>query len=214
MVSRRDGRWTWRDCGHDGRSICGAFGRNASPFFDAGSIIVVESPDRRTLRALSLVSDKNTWEELTLPEGMTAVPVAAADVLAFSIKRKSIDHVAAFSAHTGEWASQHLSKPVADEIHPIVSAGCAVYQAGNDVYAFSARTGTWGALHVEGNEQPIVTISPARVSAVAGNRVYIFSLKRGEWSKGVEANLDPFGINSRQGSAKKGRDVRSARPKP
>jgi RNA polymerase sigma factor (sigma-70 family) len=189
----------------------GIFARNGSPFFDAGSIVVVESPDRKTLRALSLVSDKNNWVELTLPDGLTAVPVAAADVLAFSIKRKSIDHVAAFSAYTGEWAWQHLGKPVADEIHPIVSAGCAVYQAGNDVYAFSARTGTWGALHVEGNEKPSITISPARVSAVAGNRVYIFSLKRGEWSKGVEANLDPFGFNSGQGSAKKGRDARSTR---
>ena len=48
--------------------------------------------------ALSLESDRNTWEEINLPDGMTAVPVAAADVLAFSIKRKSIDHVAAFSA--------------------------------------------------------------------------------------------------------------------
>jgi RNA polymerase sigma factor (sigma-70 family) len=186
----------------------GASAANPSPFFDAGSIVVVESPDRRTLRVLSLESDKNAWEELALPEGMTAVPIAAADVLAFSIKRKSIDHVIAFSAHTGQWSVQHLSNPVADEIRPIVSPGCAVYQAGNDVYAFSARTGTWGALHLEGDEKPIVSISPARVSAVHGNRVYMFSLKRGEWSKGVEANPNPFGLNSRQGPAKKGRDVR------
>ncbi|MGP0069108.1 MAG: hypothetical protein ACLQGP_36595 [Isosphaeraceae bacterium] len=41
------------------------------------------------------------------------------DVLALSLKGKSIDHVAAFNTHNGEWSQQHLLLPVEDEIHPV-----------------------------------------------------------------------------------------------
>jgi RNA polymerase sigma factor (sigma-70 family) len=180
-----------------------------APYFHSGSIVLVESPDRRTLRALSLASDTMAWQEISLPPGITVIPVSAGDVLALAITAKSIDHVAAFSALTGEWVKQHLRKPVEGSIKPIVSTGCAVYQAGNDVYAFSSNTGTWGALHLEGDEKPMVTVSTASVAAIQGNKVYIFPLKQGKWSKGVEANLRPFATDPRPEQAKKGRDSRA-----
>ena len=84
-----------------------------------------------------------------------------------------------------------LLKPVEDEINPVVGPGSALYQAGKDFYAFSARRGTWGVLHLEGQEEPTATASPADIEVMQGNRLYVFSLKQGEWSRGVAVYQQP-----------------------
>jgi RNA polymerase sigma factor (sigma-70 family) len=172
-----------------------------SPVFGVGSILVVESPDRTAIQAVSLDAGDQaaaTWQKLTLPLGVSASPLLSEETLALFLKGRTIDQVAAFSRHTGEWKVQRLLKPAEDGLTPIVAAGGAIYQVGNDVYAYSARTGTWGVLHLEGPEKPRVALYPTHIEVMQGNRLYVFSLKHGSFSPGVEVNLKPFRRESRE----------------
>ncbi len=157
----------------------------------SGGIVVVESPDRTAMQAMSLETEHTTWRSVTIPSGITATPIVSNDTMALYLKGKTIDHIAAFSAYTGEWSTQHLLKAAEEQISPVIGPGSALYQVGNDFYAFSAKRGTWGVLHLEGKEEGTSTLSPTDVSVVQGNRLYIFSLRQGEWSKGVEMRLLP-----------------------
>jgi RNA polymerase sigma factor (sigma-70 family) len=157
----------------------------------SNGIVVVESPDRTAMEAMSLETEHTTWRRVTIPSGITATPFMTNDTMALWLKGKTIDHIAAFSAYTGEWSIQHLLKPAEEQVVPAISNGVALYQVGNDFYAFSAKKGTWGVLHLEGNEEGKSALSPTDVSVFQGNRLYVFSLKQGEWSKGVEMRLRP-----------------------
>jgi hypothetical protein len=160
----------------------------------SSGIVVVESPDRTAMQAMSLATDfagAEVWQRLAVPAGITATPIVSADTMALFLKGKSIDHVAAFSAYTGEWRTQDLLKPAEEQISPVIGPGSALYQVGNDFYAFSAKKGTWGVLHLEGKEEATSSLSTTDVSVVQGNRLYIFGLKQGKWSKGVEMRLLP-----------------------
>ena len=47
------------------------------PIFRTPSILVVESPDRTAIQAMSLEAgdqDEAVWHKLTLPPGVTAIP--------------------------------------------------------------------------------------------------------------------------------------------
>jgi RNA polymerase sigma factor (sigma-70 family) len=156
------------------------------------SYLVVESPDRTSLQAMSLEGFGGTWKKLPLPPGIKALPLMGEDVVALSIKGKTIDHVAVFNTHNGEWSKQHLLKPVEDEINPVIGPGCALYQSGNDFYAFSSSRGKWGVLHLEGDEKPKAKMLLTSIQVLQGNTLYVFSLKFGEWSSGVDVNLHPF----------------------
>ena len=151
----------------------------------SSSIILAMSEDQRAWEAMSLESDNATWQRLALPPEITADPVLANDVAALMMKGTKIDHVAAFSMYTGEWSPQHLLKPVAGQITPMVVPGCALYQAGNDLYAFSARPGKWGVLHLVGDSAVTAMLSTHDISVYHGNTLYVFNLKHGQWSKGV-----------------------------
>jgi hypothetical protein len=160
-------------------------------------IIVVESPDRTTIQAMSLelvdhAGDAATWDKFTLPEGVTASALMSGDTVALHFTGKTIDRIAAFSRHTGQWKDQRLLKPAEEQLSPLISQGGAVYQVGNDVYAYSSRRGTWGVLHLEAGEKPRVTLGVNDISAMQGNRLYVFSLNHGNWSPGVEVNLRRF----------------------
>jgi hypothetical protein len=161
------------------------------PVFRSSSILVVESPDRRSWQAMSLDSEDVAWQKLSIPAGVTATPLLTEDTVALTLKGKSIDHVAAFSRSTGKWSVQHLSKP-AEEVSPLITLGGAVYLVGNDVYAFSSRTGKWGELHLEGSDKPRVSLSANDIEVMQGNRLYVFSLKHGRFSAGVDVNLKMF----------------------
>ncbi len=168
---------------------------NQVPMLRAASILVVQSPDRKAIQAMSLDAgdqDAASWQKFTIPPGVSASPIISADTLALVLKGRTIDQVAAFSRQTGEWKVQRLLKPAEDELAPYLSPGGAIYQVGNDVYAFSARTGTWGVLHLEGEEKPRVAIYPTDIEVLQGNRLHVFSLKHGSFSPGVEINLKPF----------------------
>lgn len=172
--------------------------RHPLPVFRTQDILVVESPDRRSIQAMSLAVEGNgrdhaVWEKFTLPQGVTANPICSGDTLAPILKGKRIDLVAAFSRYTGIWAVLKLAKPAEEEITPNLSTGGAIYQVGNDVYAFSARKGTWGALHLEGTEKPLVSASPNDIEVLQGNKLYVFSLNVGKWTPGVEIYLRPSG---------------------
>jgi RNA polymerase sigma factor (sigma-70 family) len=161
------------------------------PVFRSSSILVVESPDRRSWQAMSPESEDVAWQKLPIPAGVTATPLLTEDTVALALKGKSIDHVAAFSRSTGKWSVQHLSKP-AEEVSPYINGGGAVYQIGNDVYAFSSRAGKWGELHLEGSGKPRVSLSANDIDVMQGNRLYVFSLKHGRFSAGVEVNTEMF----------------------
>jgi hypothetical protein len=167
------------------------------PLFRSADIIVVESPDRTTIQAMSLelvdhAGDAAAWDKFTLPQGVTASALMSGDTVALHFTGKTIDRIAAFSRHTGQWKDQRLLKPAEEQLSPLISQGGAVYQVGNDVYAYSSRRGTWGVLHLEGGEKPRVTLYANDISAMQGNRLYVFSLNHGNWSPGVEVNLERF----------------------
>jgi len=166
--------------------------RDSLPVFRTGSILLVESPDRTTLEAMSLESDNPDWRRLTIPPGVKLLPIFGSDALAFILRGKEIDHIAAFSAVTGEWHMQHLLTPIKEEISPAIGPGSVLYQAGNDFYAFSSQKGVWGVLHLDGSEKPKAQLSSTDIEVLQGDRLYVFSLRLGKWSKGVAMNLRPF----------------------
>jgi RNA polymerase sigma factor (sigma-70 family) len=139
--------------------------------FRTTSVILVESPDRTALEAMSLDTSDTTWRRLAIPPGTTATPLSMGDTVALIIKGKTIDQIAAFSAYTGVWAVQGLLKPVEGQIIPLIGPGSALYQAGNDFYAFSAQKGTWGVLRLEGGEKGQSLISPTHIEVWQGNAV-------------------------------------------
>jgi hypothetical protein len=108
------------------------------------------------------------------------------------VRGETIDQVAAFSAASGKWHTQHLREPIKDEITPAIGPGSVLYQAGNDFYAFSAQTALWGVLHLEGKEPAKASISPLDIEVLHGNQLYVFSLTSGKWSEGVATDLRPF----------------------
>ena len=164
--------------------------RDSLPFLRSASIIVAESPDRRSLEAISL--EGATWDRLTLPEGVAASPIISEETLALQLKGKAIKQIAAFSKYTGKWCIQPLRKAAEDEVVPYLLQGGAVYQVGNDIYAFSSLTGLWGVLHLEGAEKPRVAPSANDIEILQGNKLYVFSLRTGGFSAGVEVNPRPF----------------------
>lgn len=170
--------------------------RRPMPVFRTQDILFVESPDRRSIQAMSLAVEGNNpgpavWDRFTLPPGVTATALCSFDTLAPIWKGKQIDQIAAFSRYTGVWAVQKLAKPAEEEITPYLAPEGAIYQVGNDVYAFSARKGTWGALHLEGTEKPLVSASQSDIEVLQGNKLYVFSTRRGNWSPGVEIYINP-----------------------
>jgi RNA polymerase sigma factor (sigma-70 family) len=155
------------------------------------SMVIVQSPDRSALQAMSLELDHPRWDKFQFPPGTTAWPTAGPDVAALMIKGKTIDRIAAFSPFRGTWVGQTLLNPIEDELNPLIGPGFALYQAGNDFYAFSAVKGTWSVLHLERNESAVVTTSAEDIEVLQGNRFYVFAVKQGEWSKPVEAYVPP-----------------------
>src|SRR5262249_48750312 len=155
------------------------------------SLLVAESPDRRSLEAMSLElteKDEPGWERMTIPAGTTATPLMNDDTVVLDLKGRSIDQVAAFSKYTGRWSTQRLLKPAEGEIRPIILAGGALYQVENDIYAFGSRGGSWGVLHLEGGEKPKVAPYGNEIEVLQGNMLYVFSLRHARFSAGVEVN--------------------------
>jgi RNA polymerase sigma factor (sigma-70 family) len=172
--------------------------RGVLPSIRTGTMVLVQSPDRTAWEAMSLYIEHPAWRKIEVSPGTTAQPIAGSDVAALMIKGKTIDHVAAFSPYSGSWSTQHLLKPIADEINPVVGQGCALYQAGNDFYAFSAKKSSWGVLHLERNEEAKAAISPTDIEVMQGNRLYVFSLMQGEWSPGVAVYIPPAPANPKR----------------
>jgi hypothetical protein len=165
------------------------------------STLLAESPDRRSLEAISLEnmeSDEVTWQKFMIPPGTTATPLMSDDTVALILKGKSIDQVAAFSRYTGKWSIQRLLKPAEDGINPRVGPGAALYPVGNDIYAFSSRRGTWGVLHLEGGGQPNVALYGNHIEVLQGNTLYVFSFMHGRFSSGVDVNPRPFRSDPQQ----------------
>ena len=120
--------------------------RDPYPVFGSQSILMVESADGKGVAAMSTEAGNGDWKRYKHPAGQTAIPLAGPDVLTFVVKGETITEIAAFSATTGEWATQRLLKPVKEQISPVVGPGCALFQEGNNVYAFSAQKGHWDVL--------------------------------------------------------------------
>jgi len=185
--------------------------RDPLPVFRTESILLVESPDGTSLEAMSLETDNPKWQRLSIPPGVKLIPIMGSDVMAFVLRGTEINHVAAFSAFTGEWHMQHLLLPiktmvggnaVIEEISPAIGPGSVLYQAGNDFYAFSSQKGAWGVLQLDGSEKAKAQMSSTDIEVLQGNRLYVFSLRLGKWSQGVATNLRPFrdliGVNPKQ----------------
>jgi hypothetical protein len=156
---------------------------------------LVESPDGRTLQARSVESNDGEWRKLPIPAGLRAIPLAADDTLALAYQGESIDQIAAFSAHRGEWSTIQLNEPVREAITPVLGPGSALFQAGNAFYAFSSERGAWGVLNLPAaaneKDKARASLSPSHIKVQQGDRLYVFSLKRGKWSEGATMKLRP-----------------------
>ncbi len=109
------------------------------------------------------------------------------------MKGESIAEIAAFSATTGEWATQRLLKPIKEQIVSRVCQSCALFQEGNNFYAFSAEKGQWGVLSLPDGES-LVPVSPRTgIMVQQGDQIFVFSVKWAKWSKGISAK--PFKLN-------------------
>lgn len=163
------------------------------PVFGTGSILLVEAPDGQSLEARSVDSADAAWQKLALPTGVHATPVAGDDTLALMYEGESINQLAAFSAHTGEWKTVELAETVHGKIWPVIGPGSALYQSGSTFYAFSSQTGKWDVLKLtpgpNPQEKPRGNLSPKYISVQHGDRIYAFSLKHGKWSHGATMKL-------------------------
>jgi RNA polymerase sigma factor (sigma-70 family) len=178
-------------------------------FLGTGSILVVETPDGGALQARSVDSEDVAWQKLMIPPGLRVTPIAGDDTLALAYKGESINQLAAFSAHTGNWSTVQLVEPVHESISPAIGPGSALYQAGNAFYAFSSQKGAWDVLQLPAapspQDKPRSSLSPKYISVQQGNQLYVFSLKHGKWSQGATMKLR---------AAKKAGPVRKALSKP
>jgi len=161
------------------------------PVFGTGSILLVTSPDGKTLEARSVDDENVAWQRLPIPDGQQVTPIASKDVLALAYKGEGIGAIAAFSAHTGEWSLYNLESPLLDTIVPALGPDSALYQVGNDFYAFSALKGKWDLLSLPADPKARASISEKYIQVQQGDRLYVFGLKHGRWSKGVTMKLPP-----------------------
>ncbi len=159
--------------------------RDPYPVFGTQSILMVRSADGKGVAAMSTEAGNGDWKRYERPAGQTAIPLAGADVLTFVMKGETITEIAAFSATTGEWATQHLLKPVKEQISPVVAPGCALFQEGNNFYAFSARKGIWDVLSLRDGEKPRANLSTSYITVQQGDQIFVFPFKQAKWSKGI-----------------------------
>ena len=157
------------------------------PVFGSQSILMVESPDGKGVAAMSTDAGNGDWKRYEWPRGQTATWIAGPDVLTFSVKGEVITEIAAFSATTAEWATQRLLNPIKEQICPVVSPGCALFQEGNNFYAFSAQKGLWDVLSLREGEKPRATLSTSYIAVQQGDQIYVFPFKQAKWSKGIGA---------------------------
>ncbi len=160
--------------------------RDPNPVFGSQSILMVESPDGKGVAAMSTEAGNGGWKRYERPAGQTAIPIAGPDVLTFAIKGETITQIAAFSATTGEWATQRLLKPVKEQISPVVAPGCALFQEGNNFYAFSAKKGLWDVLSLGDGEKPrAANLASSYITVQQGDQIFVFPFKQAKWSKGI-----------------------------
>ncbi len=165
------------------------------PHLRSPSIIVAESPDRRSLLALSLQAHKG-WKSLPIPEGVTAAPVVGQNMLALDYRGKIIREVAAFSSPRGDWTTVELLEPAEGELHPCILSMAVIYQVGRDIYICDAYPRTWTVLHLKGPEEPKIYASESDIEVLQGNHLHVYNMKMGMFLPGVEVNLQPFRGNA------------------
>ena len=87
--------------------------RERMPQLRTENIIVAESPDGRSLLALGVGAEfvNPQWQKLSLPEGVTAIPLIRGDIVAPIFKGKSIQTIAVFNRLVGVWVSVTLRRP-------------------------------------------------------------------------------------------------------
>jgi RNA polymerase sigma factor (sigma-70 family) len=183
--------------GSGGMSAAGSFKnvpnladyRDPIPVFRSQSILVVETADGKGFAAMSTEQRNGVWngewQRYAPPEGQTATPIAANDVVALTMKGETITEIAAFSAASGEWTTQRLLKPIKEQLSPVVGPGCALYQEGNSFYAFSAVLGKWDVLSLPEGEKPRAACSATDVTVQQGDQIFVFPFKVAQWSKGI-----------------------------
>jgi len=95
------------------------------PVLGVGSLLLVTSADGTALEAKSFEIEDQNWRRSPIPDGLKVTPIIVSEVVALAYRGKLIDHLAAFSAHKGEWSEVKLVKPVEDAIGPYVGPACA-----------------------------------------------------------------------------------------
>lgn len=161
----------------------------------SGDIVVVESPDGRSINAMSLrdsVTNTSEWKTYDIPPGLKVDIAFRDEIMAMRYVGPEIKEVAVFYSHNlgqgnfeGRWSKQSLLEPVKGKLVPITYRGQALYQAGNDIYEFSARTGQWAVLHLTGSEVASFTMKDDVTFVQQGQSLHVFSVFTGKWSKGV-----------------------------
>ncbi len=168
---------------------------NPIPVWRSGSVMVVESADGTGWEAMEKGRGADpqgtvgVWKKLIVPAGIKATPVMTELTVAMVYQGKQIEEVAAFAGQIAGWSTQCLSKPVQDDLVPIVGPHYALYQVGNDLYAFSSATGGWDVLSLPGVAKPRIDVTQPEVMVLQDNILYVFDPVIGKWSKGVAIKL-------------------------
>jgi len=174
--------------------------RDPIPVFGSQSILMVESPDSKGVAAMSTQAGNGDWKRYAWPAGQTGTWITGGDVLTFTMKGEAITEIAAFSATTAEWATRRLLNSVKEQIAPVLSPSCALFQEGNNLYAFSAQKGLWDVLSLRDGEKPRAMINTTYITVQQGDRIYVFPFKQAQWSKGISAKPQNLQTRTKSGA--------------
>ena len=161
---------------------------------------MVQSADGKGVAAMSTEAGNGEWKRYEHPAGQTTTPLAGPDVLTFVMKGETITEIAAFSATTGEWATQRLLKPVKEQISPVVGPGCALFQEGNNFYAFSAQKGQWDVLSLPDGEKPRASSLHQLHHGAAGRPDLRLPLQAGQMVPGNQYKAIQVAAKTRDGA--------------
>ncbi len=181
----------------------GGFGQFHPEFASTNSngvILVVGSPDGRSVRAMNLRMGQ--WEEYKVTGEARA---AALDLYThrapLSFDGDDVREVAVFDAQlqvvhnepagggagirpvvdrTGIWSRKALRVPAKGPIVPIEWQNVILYRVGGDLYVYSGF-GRWSELHLGDAEPILLAAAEGVILARQGAKLYVYSIPAGRW---------------------------------
>ena len=144
-------------------------------FIQSEHLIVAKVTDSNEFLAYGKVTGK--WTKHSFPDGVTAVPVMADDVCAFSLKGDKVAEIVAVD-RAGNWRPFKLPMATATHCVPIVTDTLAVYSVDGHAHAFSAILGRWHSVVAKA----VPSVGKDTVLLVTADRIAVFSAQTAKWA--------------------------------